>query len=114
MTRKQIQPVSGAIAPKSRALWSSAFEKIQEAESAINQMRSAHDRIEYEAGRTRFVDSLEEFWARFFDEGKANFTNFQPWAGAIVAQRSSEELLSYLAKQSTLWTPSSCANYYTD
>jgi len=98
MTLKLIQLVPGAIAPKSRSLWFSAFEKIQEAENAIEQMRIAQDRIEYEAGWTCFVDSLEEFWSRFFDEGKASFSNFQPWIGPIVAKRKSDELLSYLTQ----------------
>jgi hypothetical protein len=96
MTRKQIQNVQGAIAPVSRSLWFAAFEKLSEADQAIAQMRSARDRIEYEAGWTRFVDSLEEFWSRFFDEGKTKFSDFCPWAGSIDAQRKSDEVLTYL------------------
>jgi hypothetical protein len=96
MTRKRIQAVKGAIAPTSRPIWFSALEKLHEAEAAIVQMRNAQDRIAYEAGWTRFVDSLEEFWVRFFDEGKAAFPAFQPWAGAIDAQRKGEDLLKYL------------------
>lgn len=96
MNRKQIQLVPGAIAPTSRSLWFAAFEKLHEAEMAVEQMRSATNRIEYEAGWTRFVDSLEEFWNRFFDEGKTKFSRFQPWAGEIDAQRKSDELLIYL------------------
>jgi hypothetical protein len=96
MARKQIQFVPGAIAPTSRSLWFTAFEKLHEAERAIDQMRNAPDRIEFEAGWTRFVDSLEEFWNRFFDEGKTSFSDFQPWAGAIDAKRKSDEMLTYL------------------
>jgi len=96
MAPKQIQNIQGAIAPVSRSLWHAAFEKLSEADQAIAQMRSAQDRIEYEAGWTRFVDSLEEFWSRFFDEGKTKFSDFQPWAGAIDAQRKSDEVLTYL------------------
>lgn len=96
MTRKKIQLVEGAIVPVIRSLWSAALEKLDESEQAIEQMRSARDRIEYEAGWTRFVDSIEEFWNRFFDEGKTKFSHFQPWAGAIDAQRKADEMLAYL------------------
>lgn len=96
MARKQIQLVPGAIAPVSRPLWFSAFEKLDEAEQAIDQMRNASDRIAFEAGWIRFVDSLEESWNRFFDEGKTCFSEFQPWAGAIDAKRKKDEMLSYL------------------
>jgi hypothetical protein len=96
MTRKHIQTAKGAIAHVSRPLWFAATEKLHEADGAITQMRNAHDRINYEAGWMQFVDSLEEFWARFFDEGKTAFTSFQPWAGAIDAQRKADELLNYL------------------
>lgn len=96
MARKKIQLVPGAIASVPRSLWFAALEKLHEAEQAIAQMRNAHDRIEYEAGWTRFVDSLEEFWNRFFDEGKTSFPDFQPWAGAIDAQRKKDEVLTYL------------------
>lgn len=85
MTRKRIQSVNGAIAPTSRSLWFSALEKLYEAEAAIVQMRNAQDRIAYEVG-----------WTRFVDEGKAAFPAFEPWAGAIDAQRKSEDLLKYL------------------
>ena len=96
MTRKRIETVKGAIAPISRTLWFGASEKMHEAADALAQMRNAQDRINYEAGWTRFVDSLEEFWTRFYDEGKATFPAFQPWAGSVVALRKDEELLKYL------------------
>ena len=96
MTRKRIETVKGAIAPISRSLWFGASEKLHEAAAALAQMRNAQDRINYEAGWTRFVDSLEEFWTRFYDEGKTAFPAFQPWAGTKDAQRKDEELLKYL------------------
>ncbi|MCV2367023.1 hypothetical protein [Roseateles oligotrophus] len=98
MARKQIQFLAGAIAPAPRSLWSSAQEKLHEAGVAIEQMQQAHDRIQFEAGWSRFVDSIEEFWARFFDEGKSTFSNFQPWAGALDARRKSDDLLGYLCQ----------------
>ncbi len=85
-----------AIAPVMRSIWHAACEKLQEAQVGVEQMQSAKNRIEYEAGWTRFVDSLEEFWTRFFDEGRNKFPSFQPWAGAIVAKRKKDPLLSYL------------------
>lgn len=54
-------------------------------------MEDAKDRIQYEGGWTRLVDSLEEFWTRFFDEGKNTFSAFQPWAGAIAANSEQGE-----------------------
>ena len=54
-------------------------------------MEDAKDRIQYEGGWTRLVDSLEEFWTRFFDDGKNTFSAFQPWAGAIVANSEQGE-----------------------
>lgn len=96
MNRKPIYTKNRAINPVARTLWSAALEKLEEADLAIQQMENATDRIQYEAGWTRFVDSIEEFWTRFFDEGKSNFPNFQPWAGIIERNRKSDELLSYL------------------
>jgi hypothetical protein len=94
--RGRVELTPGAITPVSRGLWHAAGEKFAEAKKGVEQMRQAKDRIEYEAGWTRFVDSLEEFWARFFDEGKATFSSFQPWAGAIDAERKKDPLLSYI------------------
>ena len=87
---------SGAIAPAARGLWHAAWEKLNEAASAVKQMERARDRIEYEAGWTRLVDSLEEFWTRFLDEGRSKFSAFQPWAGVIDAKRTEDPLLAYL------------------
>ena len=96
MTRKPIDLHPGAIAPVLRGLWHSAAEKLDEAQRGIEQMAAASDRIAFENGWTTFVDSLQEFWARFFDEGKARFSAFQPWAGAIDATRKNDDLLNYL------------------
>ncbi len=90
----EVQP--GAIAPAQRGLWHAAWEKLQEAASGVKQMDDAKNRIQYENGWTRLVDSLEEFWTRFFDEGKNTFPSFQPWAGAIDAKRKGDQLLAYL------------------
>jgi hypothetical protein len=96
MTRRKIEIAPGALAPTVRQLWSAATEKLQEADFGLLQMTNAKDRIEFEQGWTRSIDCLEQFWTRFFDEGKSQFSNFQPWAGAIDAQRKSDPLLHYL------------------
>jgi hypothetical protein len=96
MKRRKIEVAFGSLAPVSRNLWSAAVEKLHEAEFGLSQMNNAQDRIEFEQGWTRVVDSLEEFWTRFFDEGKNRFSGFQPWAGAIYAQRKKDPLLKYL------------------
>ena len=98
MTRKQIDLHPDAIAPVVRGLWHAAAEKLDEAQAGTKQMETARDRIAYENGWVRFVESLEEFWVRFFDEGKSNFGPFQPWAGTIDAQRKADELLNYLVQ----------------
>lgn len=98
MARKPIDLHPGAIAPAVRGLWHAAAEKLDEAHAGIKQMEAARDRIAYENGWIRFVESLEEFWARFFDEGKRSFGPFQPWAGIIDAQRKADELLNYLVQ----------------
>jgi hypothetical protein len=86
----------GAIAHVERGLWHAATEKLDEAVDGVRQMEGAENRIEYEAGWTRLVDSLEEFWARLYDEGSSTFTSFQPWAGAVDATRKADPLLAYL------------------
>lgn len=95
MKRKLIKTEKGAIAVKGRALWDAAREKLVEAEHALDKMRNAQNRVSYESAWSCFVDSIEEFWCRFFDEGKSTFTAFQPWAGAIDKERKSDELLQY-------------------
>jgi hypothetical protein len=95
MNRQFIQPEQGAITPTIRGLWDAACEKLAEAEIALTEMRNARDRVSYEAAWSQLVDSVEEFWCRFFDEGKVAFTAFQPWAGAIDQERKSDETLQY-------------------
>lgn len=95
MTRKFIQPENGAIAPTTRKLWDAAREKLDEADTALAEMQRAHDRVTYEAAWSQFVDSVEEFWCRFFEEGKTTFSNFQPWAGAIIQERKDDDALQY-------------------
>lgn len=95
MTRKFIQLEKGAIAPTTRDIWDAAREKLGEAEAALAGMQNARDRVSFEAAWSQFVDSIEEFWCRFFDEGKTAFTNFQPWAGAVVQERKDDEALQY-------------------
>ena len=95
MARKFIQLEQDAIAPTRRDLWDAAREKIVEAEAALAAMRSARDRVSYEAAWSHLVDSVEEFWCRFFDEGKVSFSDFQPWAGSINRERKTDETLQY-------------------
>lgn len=96
MNRKHIQLENGAILPKTRNLWESAILKLQEADSAISDMTLARDRVDFEEGWSRYVDSIEQFWTRFYDEGKDKFTSFQPWAGKIDSERKSDETLNYV------------------
>lgn len=96
MVRRKIEIAPGAIAPTARHLWSAATEKLHEAELGLSQMLNAKDRIEFEQGWTRSIDCIEEFWTRFFHEGRNSFSNFQPWAGAIDAERKNDHLLQYL------------------
>lgn len=95
MSRRRIELEKGAIRPLNRAQWDRAKEKLHEAEHGLNEMKNASTRQEYEAGWTRFVDSLEEFWVRLLKEGKEAFRSFQPWAGKIISKRKSDELLQY-------------------
>jgi hypothetical protein len=96
MDREKIEIAKGSIAPTQRTLWSSAIEKLEEAEVGLLQMGQANDRIGFEQGWTRIVDSIAEFWTSFFNEGKHGFSNFQPWAGAIEVNWKRDELLMYI------------------
>lgn len=98
MARRRIEIEKGGIKPLKRGRWFSAFEKLHEADHAIAVMRSAVDRIEYEGGWTQFVDSIEELWARLFDEGKNISSKFQPWAGKFDATRKADPLLQYITQ----------------
>jgi len=96
MTREKIEIAKGSIAPTQRTLWSAAIEKLEEAKTGLLQMEHANERIGFEQGWARLVDSIAEFWTRFFDEGKHRLSSFQPWAGAIEVSWKSDELLMYL------------------
>lgn len=96
MERRPMDIKKGAIRPVKRLTWAEACEKLDEAQVGITQMRNAEDRAQYENGWTRFVDSLEEFWTRFYAEGITLSTKFQPWAGAVEAERKNDPLLAYL------------------
>jgi hypothetical protein len=92
----QIELAKGSLIPNKRELWYSTFEKFNEAKSGIQQMLKAQDRVSYESGWVRFVDSLEEAWTSFFHEGKTTFTNFQPWVAQITSKPRRSGLLKYL------------------
>jgi len=92
----KIELLNGSFIPSTRSLWYSAQEKLGEAQAGVNHMKEAKDRVSYESGWIRFVESLEESWSSFYDEGKNRFSSFQPWAGAKDKQRKSDPLTSYL------------------
>lgn len=95
MVRRSVQLEKDAITPTARKLWDAAREKLDEANKAIEKMEKARDRIDYEAAWSNFVDSIEEFWNRFYDEGKTTFSQFEYWIGAIVYARKSDPTLQY-------------------
>lgn len=92
----KIELSKGSLIPNKRGLWYTTQEKLNEAQAGIKQMMTAEDRVNYESGWVRFVESLEEAWSSFLEEGFKNFTNFQPWAGAKKKQRKADPLLYYL------------------
>jgi hypothetical protein len=98
MVREKIEISQNSLAPTCRPLWHAAVERLHEAETGLQQMKTAKDRVSFEQGWGRSVDSIEEFWTKFFGEGKEKFPNFQPWAGKVVAQRKKDKLLSYLCQ----------------
>ena len=100
MIRKKIELGHGGIQPVLRGRWFTAVEKLLEVEAAIGVMRGAVNRIEFEAAWTFFVDSLEEFWTRFLDEGKTELTGFHPWVGTVIARRTSNLSLPSKASES--------------
>ena len=92
----KIEVSSNALIPNKRGLWGAAEEKLAEVSFGLHQMMEANDRISYENGWIRSVDTLEEFWTSFYDEGVEKYTAFQPWAGKIVKVKKSDQLLQYL------------------
>jgi len=100
MTLKPIKPAPGALIPTARELWGASREKLTEASFSINMMEKATDRVQYEQAWSNFVDAIQEFWVRFFDEGKKKFSNFQPWAGRNYPKR--DPLIKYLVEARNL------------
>ena len=99
MVREKIELAPNSLAPASRPLWSAAVERLQEAKAGLRHMQAATDQVSFECGWIRAIDSLEEFWTSFFEEGKQKFSTFQPWAGQLfVAERNKDELLKYLCQ----------------
>lgn len=74
MVRKKIELKQGSIVPVTRGVWYAAAEKLAEAKGGIKIMHKARNRIEFEHGWVTFTDSLEEFWTRFYAEGKEKFS----------------------------------------
>ncbi|WP_275271685.1 hypothetical protein [Limnobacter sp. P1] len=96
MERRKIQIAKGSLEPTRRILWLSALEKLQEAKFGLEQMTEATDRIVFEEGWTRSVDSIAEFWVKFYSEGKGLSTKFPPWVAPIEKKWRKDPLLSYL------------------
>ena len=95
----KIKDKPGSIALAKRGLWFTAAEKLHEASLGIEQMSSAQNRVKYESGWIRFLDSIQEFWVHFTKEGEDLFSKkFKPWAGKINAERKRDPLLRYLYK----------------
>jgi len=61
-------------------------------------MQRAKDRIIYENGWARFVDSIEEAWTRFYAEGKQNHRKFSGWISKHNQTRQNDRLLCYITQ----------------
>jgi hypothetical protein len=96
MIKGRIELASGALQPTKPGTWEMAEAKLDEAERGILEMKSARTRTDFTHGWIRFVDSVEEAFTRIFKDGCSTFTKFQPWIGAIDAERKGDELLSYV------------------
>jgi len=96
VARKRIELAPGSILPATRPLWGEALEKLDEAAIGISLMQQPGNSIIFSSGWKRFVDALEQSWVCFFDEGKRQFTDFQPWAGRVDAKRRKDPLLRYI------------------
>lgn len=95
MGRKKIEIEKGGIRSVNRELWGAAISKMGEARLGISEMERAADQVQFEEGWARFVNSIWEFWVRFYDEGKSEFSNFQPWVGASNSEQNNQ-LLRYV------------------
>lgn len=82
--------------PSRRSRWRDCLTKLDDAQKAIEVMESTSNRVSFEDAWSQFVDSLEESWTSFFDEGKVVSSKFQPWAGAVIKARKEDELLRYV------------------
>lgn len=62
-------------------------------------MRSAENRLDYEAGWEASVMALNLVWHRFYEEGRRHFGGpFLEWAAKYKATQLSDPLLQYLAE----------------
>ncbi len=86
----------GTIAPAERELWVAAIEKLEEARGAIDAMRTASHRLEFEHAWGHFLDCLQLAFVRLHTEGKKMFSSFQPWVGRYESERKNDPLLQYL------------------
>lgn len=96
--RRPIIPTDGSYLPTARALWGASAEKLNEAELCALNMRNVKDRVSYESAWAQAVDCLEEFWAKFYSDGKSVSSKFEPWAGKIIKERKDDQLLQYLTQ----------------
>jgi hypothetical protein len=94
--RKKIKLDKDGIAPVTRGFWFHAYEKLREASMGIEAMTQSKDQVTYEKGWRQFVDCIEQFWHRFYQEGKNNFPKFETWSGKYIHQRKTDQLLKYL------------------
>lgn len=86
----------GTIAPVERELWVAAIEKLEEARGAIDAMRTATHRLEFEHAWGHFLDCLQLAFVRMHTEGKITFTSFQPWVCRYENERKNDPLLQYM------------------
>jgi hypothetical protein len=85
-----------SIALAKRGLWFTAAEKLHESAIGIEQMTSAENRVDYESGWIRFVDSIQEFWVSFVAEVEMQFSKLKPWVVKFTRERKRDPLLKYL------------------
>ena len=98
MKRSRIPPAAGSLVPTVHQPFGRSLEKLSEAEQGILQMKAAKDRVSYEAGWSKFVDSLEESWSRFYEEGKRTERRFGGWISKYNKTRNEDALLRYLTQ----------------
>ena len=73
-----------------------AEDKLVEVEIHRRGLRQTMDRVSYQRAWCHCVDAIEEFWSRFYAEGKDHFSNFEPWIGPINKSRRKDPVLRYL------------------